>query len=394
MKTFIKNNKKNILISNLIFFGINNNIFCGCLCDNTAKNNTNGGKGIDNDNKDNKDTDKDKDNDKDNDKDKDLNGKPKNEVLKEYSDDYLKGIDEKYFLNFKTYKYISTYIQECLKLKPKEEEIQSFEKKLDDLKKIENEIVEKIKEFWNIPEIKIEKNPFAKNLYYIYIYKIQNININIKSGDLFEDEDNKYNIYKKYKQNFDEVKTLKDKYNSDETFKNEFDETIEKAKEDYKNIETLIDNDKKLEKFYIDPKMKKIKVILSFTDITASLSEKKGSEGEYRHIFISLLSEFQNINVFGLGLHSDIHDSLFKDNNFVGTKYDDLSEDLKKKIKDRKLEDKVKKYIDVIVFIDENIKKLNDNYSQIDYLLKAKNRIINDINKYKKDIDDMIKLIK
>jgi len=403
MTSIIKKNKKNILISDLIFFGINNNIFCGYLGGNktpdsgnntteTPKSSlTNGGKRID--------TGEDKDNDKDKenkDKGKDLNGKPKDEVLNSYSDDYLQGIDEKYFLNSKTYKYISTYIQECLKLKPKEEEIQSFEKKLDDLKKIEKEIIKKIKEFCEIPERKIEKNTTVKHLYYIYKYQISNINI--KPEVLFDDEDNKCNIYKKYKLNFDEVNVLKTKYNSDETFKNEFDETIEKAKEDYKNIETLIDNDKELEKFYINPKHEADKIILSFTDINPSLSEKKGSEGDYRHLFKSLLNKIQayllNNNTYGIKLSNSIHKALFKDNNFVGTTYNDLHEDLKTEIKSKNLEDIVKNYIDVIVFIDENIKKLNDNYSSIDRLLQDRDRIVKNINKYKNDIDDMIKLIK
>ena len=144
MTSYIKKNKKNILISNLIFFGINNNIFSGYLGGNKTpdSNDATQKTSIPSNNGKRKDTDENKDND-DKNEDEDLNGKPKNEVLNKYSDDYLQGIDEKYFLNSKTYCRISDYITECLKLKPKEEEIQSFEKKLDDLKKIEKEIIKK-----------------------------------------------------------------------------------------------------------------------------------------------------------------------------------------------------------------------------------------------------------
>lgn len=282
------------------------------------------------------------------------------------------------------------------KIKTKRRRDTKFWKKIRWLKKNRKRNNKKIKEFCEIPEIKIEKNTTVKHLYYIYKYQISNINI--KPEVLFDDEDNKCNIYKKYKLNFDEVNVLKTKYNSDETFKNEFDETIEKAKKDYDNIETLIDNDKELEKFYFNPKHEADKIILSFTDIKPSLSEKKGSEGDYRHLFKSVLNEIQayllNNNTYGIKLSNSIHKALFKDNNFVGTTYNDLHEDLKTEIKSKNLEDIVKNYIDVIVFIDENIKKLNDNYSSIDRLLQDRDRIIKNINKYKKDIDDMIKLIK
>ena len=409
------NKKKNYFIRcNFIaasLFNVNKN-FCGCLCRGNDLNADKKTTYIDNGNndydglykrykpnlrEDDKKDKKDKKDEKD-EKDeeyKDVIVKHKSEVLKRFTDEYLQGLDEKYFNSMKIYKLIEDYVNNSL-------EIKNVDKKIDDLKKIlkeckekEKQIINEIKEIFDICAIEKE-NKIMKNLYYIEKKQISNINIDIE--DLFSDEDNTYYIYKKYVNDcINNIDVLKNKYKNNEgNFQTKFDDIIKKAKEEYEKIDDDIKNDDNFEKiYYFNGKNvnKGGKNTINFFDILESIKDGKGSKRDYRHIFTMLLSNCRD--VVYLKIYKDngelllqLRGELFGDCDKLKVKeYEDLSDDIKKKIKGGKLEDTIKKYVKLLISINENINKLDDDAANVEKLLDSKKSISDKIKSYKALID-------